>query len=102
MVLGAGWLVFENRVREGLEHMVDERRCSGVIDPVLKFGARCVSTLSVIDHAQEKVTNIFDVVLFDRHYDLSQALACSTASETSLVSFFFVSFRSTGGGLSSS
>lgn len=47
--------------------MVDERRCSGVIDAVLEFGVRCVGTLYMVDHPDQEVANIFDIVFFDCH-----------------------------------
>ena len=71
--------------------MIDERCGARIVNAVLKFGLRCVRTLRVVDAPNQKVANILDVVLFDCHYWLSQALACSAASCTSLVSFFLVS-----------
>ena len=69
MVLGAGWPVVENRVREGLEKMIDERCGARIVYSMLKFGARCVRTLRVVDAPNQKIANVLDVVLFDCHYD---------------------------------
>ena len=68
MVLGAGWFVLENCIRKGLEHMVDERCRARIVDAVLKFGVGCVGTLCMVDHPDQEVANIFDVVFFDCHY----------------------------------
>lgn len=66
-VLGAGWFVLEC-VRKGLEHMVDERCRARIVDAVLKFGVGRVGTLCMVDHPDQEVANIFDVVFFDCHY----------------------------------
>jgi len=47
--------------------MVDERGRARIVDAVLKFGVGCVGTLCMVDHPDQEVANIFDVVFFDCH-----------------------------------
>lgn len=60
----SGWFVIENRICESLEKMVDEGSRALVVYCVLKFCVRCVGALRMIDHPDQKVSNIFNVIFF--------------------------------------
>ena len=47
--------------------MVDKRSRARIVDAVLKFCVRRVGGLYMVDHPDQKVANIFDVVFFDCH-----------------------------------
>jgi len=47
--------------------MVNERGRARIVDAVLKFCVGCVGGLYMVDHPDQKVANIFDVVFFNCH-----------------------------------